>query len=54
MSQHLYLGDVYTALELYDKLLRVYAESLALPTGEIVWVTCICSQFTDRVRRILA
>ena len=54
MSQHLYLGDIYTALELYDKLLRVYAESLALPTGEIVWVTGIRSQFADRVRSILA
>ena len=54
MSQHLYLGDVYTALELYDKLLRVYAESLTLPTSEIVWVTGIRCQFTDRVRRILA
>ena len=54
MSQHLYLSDMYTALELYDKLLRVYAESLALPTGEIVWVTGIRCQFTDRVRRILA
>ena len=54
MSKHLYLCDVYSALELYDKLLGVYAESLALPTSEIVWVTCISSQFTDRVSCILA
>ena len=54
MSKHLYLCDVYSALELYDKLLGVYAESLALPSCEIVWITGICCQFTDRVGRILA
>ena len=33
VSQHFYLRDVYAALELHDELLRVYAESLALPAG---------------------
>ena len=54
MSKHLYLCDVYSALELYDKLLGIYAESLALPSCEIVRVTGIRSQLTDRVGRILA
>ena len=53
MCEELDLGDVDAALELKDEFLRENTETLAVPALEIVWVTSIVCQLTDRMLCVL-
>lgn len=52
VSQQLNLSEVDAALKTNDDFLRVDAETLAVPSNKVVWVSGAGSQFSHRVTRI--